>query len=615
MSLPKITESMIRAGASAQSFQRGKEYYAGGAIANAGIQGRVLTGECEGTSAPYYAVRVELDAGGIRSAFCTCPYEFGGYCKHVVALLLTYLHHPGRFTSRPDPADLLAGLDRDGLAALLVRLMRDRPELVDWVEAQGSVPEAPARAKKGRRKKVDVEVHRRQVRGIMRGLGGMRMSEAYWHVGGMVQELASVQDTALRFLDAGDAETALAILRVLMEEAGHGIEHVDDSDGELGGFVNGLGMPMAEAILSLDMSAVERDKLASELRKQARYLDGYGMGEGVHLDLEAVTTGWDETPARSSGEGDRHDDDGGDVLAEAEVDDWDVEEFEIELWDEGPEYGEAVWPGLAHGDLTEAKLNVLERQGRIDEYLELCRRAGRHLRHAMKLCDLDRPAEAVAHALEHLGSAGDALALAERLRALNRVDEAIAVAEHGLQLAGRKAALGTWLGALEEARGRTEPAWRAWLAAFSERPSLDIYQTLMRLAGGAWDKRRAQVMKRLRQSRDDQTLAEVLLFEGEWDEAIKVAERRDAWYPVIETVADGVLPHRPEWVIRTGRRRAEALIAETKSKLYPAAAEWLARVKEASAQVGRTPEWRAYLQQLKDEYRRRPALQEQLRKL
>jgi len=47
--------------------------------------------DCEGSYT--YHLRVELDEGGIQSAFCTCPYDYAGYCKHIVALLLTYIHN------------------------------------------------------------------------------------------------------------------------------------------------------------------------------------------------------------------------------------------------------------------------------------------------------------------------------------------------------------------------------------------------------------------------------------------------------------------------------------------------------------------------------------------
>jgi len=143
------------------------------------------------------------DEAGIRSAYCTCPYDYGGHCKRVVALLLTYLHHPKQFAVRKDPADLLADLSRDDLIALVTKLMRDQPELYDWVEAAISVPSASGKTKKTRRKKVDPDVYR-QTRNTLHSLDGMRASEAYCHVGGLVDRLREMQAMAMKFLDAGD---------------------------------------------------------------------------------------------------------------------------------------------------------------------------------------------------------------------------------------------------------------------------------------------------------------------------------------------------------------------------------------------------------------------------
>ena len=79
MALPKITESMIRAGARPESFRRGEEYYRDGAISNTAIQGALLSGECAGTYLPYYRAQVALYEAGITGASCTCLYEYGGY--------------------------------------------------------------------------------------------------------------------------------------------------------------------------------------------------------------------------------------------------------------------------------------------------------------------------------------------------------------------------------------------------------------------------------------------------------------------------------------------------------------------------------------------------------
>src|SRR5436853_6358045 len=97
MPTAKLTESIVQTLATPESFGRGREYYEAGAIFNAVIQGDSLLGECEGSSAPSYQVRIELDNAGIRQAECTCPYDWGGFCKHIVALLLTYLHDRKQF--------------------------------------------------------------------------------------------------------------------------------------------------------------------------------------------------------------------------------------------------------------------------------------------------------------------------------------------------------------------------------------------------------------------------------------------------------------------------------------------------------------------------------------
>ena len=40
---------------------------------------------------PYEIIVTLLDDGRIGERACTCPYDWGGYCKHIVAVLLTAL--------------------------------------------------------------------------------------------------------------------------------------------------------------------------------------------------------------------------------------------------------------------------------------------------------------------------------------------------------------------------------------------------------------------------------------------------------------------------------------------------------------------------------------------
>ena len=197
----------------------------------------------------------------------------------------------------------------------------------------------------------------------------------------------------------------------------------------------------------------------------------------------------------------------------------------------------------------------------------------------------------------------------------NHLDDAVKIGERGLQLAGRKAALGEWLGAIEEARGRTPQALAAWLAALREAPSLAAWQTIKRLAGGRWNKLKPEAMTSLEKFYDKRPLAEVLLHEQEWDAAIKVADRSRQDRTLVALVADALIAQRSDWVIRISIKQAEELIVLTKSNLYPVAADWLRKAKAAHAHLGQDAEWQKYLRQLKEQYKRRPALQAQLAKL
>jgi len=614
--LPPLTESIVRAGAAPQSFARGQELYRADAISNATRQDNVLRAHCQGTMEPYYRVSATLDEAGVSVTACTCEYDFGGYCKHIIALLLTYIHKPKLFATRPSAQELLADLSRADLAALVLKLLEREPELYDWVAAMVAAPVPSATHKTARTKKVDAEIYRRQVRNVLHSLDGVRASEAYWGMGGMADGLREVVASAQKFLDAHDPDTALTILLALTEELtdSHAYEYLDDSNGELGDFANEIGLPLAEAILSVEQNAGERAQLVKQLKKWERELSDYGMEEGLELALQAAEYGWGDVPPRPAPSFAR-------PIASSDTEDYTDDEYEDEEYDEDDEFddeesGDAGFYVRDNiPDLTEAKLNVLARQNKMDEYLALCEKAGKHARYAGKLIELGRVMEGTNYALEHLEFADDALTLAQQLRELKKIPEALAIGERGLKLQGYKFALAQWLAPLEETQSRAAHALDAWLAAFDERPSLDIYKRLQQLGAREWNTLQPRVMNVLKKSWDKSALAQVLLYEEKWDQALALADKHAADYSVVAIVADGALTQRPEWVIHASKKQALELIARTQTKYYVHAVEWLERVKKAYAVLNQRDAWNAYLNDLKLEYKRRPALQEQLKRL
>jgi uncharacterized Zn finger protein len=573
----KITETALKSLSSTESFARGYELYQVSAVYDTYRQENTLTGKCEGSSAPFYQLRVIIDEGGIQEAACTCPYDWGGYCKHIIALILTFIHNQGAFIEQKRIDELLMNLDHETLVQLIGKMVDKNPDLYLWLQAAVPSPSAQANSaqpSKKRKTQVSKSEYCKQIQGILHSLGGYRRSEAYWMMGGMVEQLHQVRDSGYAFMEAGDVEGALVILTTLLTEVSESFEEFDDSDGELGSFLNELALPVVEAILSADLSKSERYRLAKELEPVIDGLSDYGI-DGLDVILTALKKGWS---------------------------------IERSLEPEEVDYEDAI--------LLEAQLNVLERQNRVDEFLNICLETGQYLRYILKQIEVGAFDQAAATAWKTLTLAPEMHQVARRLRDSGHLEEALRLAEKGLGLDGSKHNLGIWLGPIEETQGRIEEAIHAYQAAFTSVPSLELYQTLEKLSGNDWGSLKPALMQVFVGDRYAEELVDIYLFEEEWDAAIAVADRVGAWnYNLIEKVADGVLTVRQDWVIQASQRQAQGLINKTQSKYYAIAAHWLDKMKQAYLSAGRKSEWQIYLEGLKSTYSRRPALQAALMKL
>ena len=72
-------------------------------------------------------------------AACSCPYEWGGWCKHIVAVLLAHARAPETVRELPALEETLSGLDRDQLRGLLLKLAEYDPSLTSVIEGEISL--------------------------------------------------------------------------------------------------------------------------------------------------------------------------------------------------------------------------------------------------------------------------------------------------------------------------------------------------------------------------------------------------------------------------------------------------------------------------------------------
>jgi uncharacterized Zn finger protein len=573
----KITENALKSLSSPESIARGYDLYQSDAIYDTFQQGDLLTGKCEGSSAPFYQIHVQLDEGGIQEASCNCPYDWGGYCKHIVALMLTYIYNPDAFIEQKNIKEMLGQLDKDALVHLIAEMVDKNPDLYSWLQTAipaASAKSQPTQQRNKRKTEVSKMEYKKQIQNILHSLRGYRMSETYWMMGGIVDQLDRVRDTAYDFLEADDAQGALVILTTLLTEVSGSFEQFDDSNGELGNFFSELALPLVEAILSANLSKAERHSLFNELGPVVEELSAYGIDD-LDVILAALNLGWTD-----------------DLLDEQE--DYD--------------YDETI--------LFNAKLNILERQDRTEEYLKLCLEAGEYRRYILKQIEMGDFEKAKEVAWKTTTQASDALMVAKALRDAGHLPDALRLAEKGLDLDGSKHELGAWLGPIEETQGQIDKAIKAYQAAFTSLPSLELYNILKKLSGVNWENLSSILMQILQASSHKYVLVDVYLSEEKWDQAISAADKAGEWnYSLIEKVADAVFTFRPDWVIQASRKQAEGLIDKTQSKYYATAARWLAKMKQAYLFSGRKAEWLSYMEGLKSTYSRRPALQAELRKL
>ena len=133
--LPRITEDDVRAKVTESSYDRGVDYYHSGTVESATVRGSQLFAAVPGSEWEPYQVGVTF-LGGDFTASCACPYDWGGYCKHVVATLLTVNddNSPVPIDTKPPVADLLDDLDAPAPCALVHRLVEAAPALVEVVD-------------------------------------------------------------------------------------------------------------------------------------------------------------------------------------------------------------------------------------------------------------------------------------------------------------------------------------------------------------------------------------------------------------------------------------------------------------------------------------------------
>jgi uncharacterized Zn finger protein len=593
MSIPPINLATIRRNSTPQSFERGEQYYREGAVVALTQRDNLLQAEVEGSEAMPYQVTVEFDAGGITTADCTCPYNFEGWCKHLVAVLLACVHQSKTIEIRPSLEQLLDRLDLKQTRQVIRALVAEHPRLIDAVDRQISlitatssppVVSSPGLPKPARRTLIDPQPFRRQVRQVLRDAANA------WDDGydddPITENLLEIVAKVEEFFQVGDGENAIAILEGITQGCVDDWDEVDNYGADGDEIVAALDAAWTEAILTAEITPERQIQLRSQLQRWQQ-----DLGCELSMSLEALQQGWNYPPLQR--------------VLQGEI-------THLGAWEgEQPDFAD---------DLALIRLEILARQNRHQEYLYLAEAEGQTEQYLTMLARLGRIDEVMAAAEAQMATLEEAFALAQVLRQQGAVEQALEVAQTGLTLTGgRLYDLATWTSDLAEGLSNLPVALTARVAAFKAKPSFQDYQKVEDLAGEEWAAIRKDLLQTLRNHTAwgiEQAKVDIFLHEGLIDSAITTV--KDLSYyaaPLIHRVMDAAISQHPDWVIENAQRRAEEIMDRGKADAYHHVIEWLSKAKAAYQQAGRQAEWLAYRQRLTQTHGRKYKLMALLQKL
>ncbi|MBI5653025.1 MAG: SWIM zinc finger family protein [Chloroflexi bacterium] len=566
MPLPKskLTPETIRRYVGDESFRRGNIYFRDGMIVHPRRADTTLKAECQGSRGNSYRVLVTLANDQITASECSCP--IGGHCKHVAALLLTWLNQPADFRVIETTDHALARRDKDELIALIKQMLARVPDLE-------SLLELPLPTGKKSHRLVKPEVYRRQVAAAFRGSADEWGAET-----GIARQVDATLDIGSGFLEEGDCANAFAVFDAVAREVLENFGSFHDESGDLSELVaravDGLG-----GCLQAENDPTAREPILRALFEVYRFdvnYGGIGLGDAV--------PGWllENTNATER----------------KQIAAWVREAMRAPARDE--------WSRAWHQRVFGGLLLQLEADTLDDEaYIRICRESHRLDDLVARLLARGRVDEArrdaqAANDFELLGLA-DLFTRAQHAEIAAQLVAARAEQSNDTRLA-------EWLARHYESQRDPTPALIWARKLLDARPALAHYRQIRKLADplGQWNVLREELLADLRRKNQFGVLTEIHLAENEISAAIETVAHIQHGFGVVYpnlriTVAQAAEATHPRDALRLYASAAEKIIERRDRGFYARACEYLVCVRRLYQQIGEAETWSRYVQKIKED--------------
>jgi uncharacterized Zn finger protein len=576
-----ISEAAIKRNTISESFSRGKEYYRQGAVSSLVVRGQTLIAEVEGSE--LYDVQIEFNANTILEAECSCPYDWGGWCKHIVAALLKAKYDLESIEQRPSLESLLESQSREELLDLLIRLGKQDPALVveieEIIELRTRVP------KKGKKaaimdasaSPINLTTFRKKIE------SAFAESDSPEALNSFLSEIrnAMLQGRSKEILPAMEQLT-----NSYLESHGYGgdfFEEYDDYGYWEDENIEALSDLWVELVLDADLSPEEREDWKGNVEYWNELLEW--EDEPFWVLERALDEGWD-TPA----------------IVKALAGKYRPGELDCNP--------DAIYKDhqLNLISYLNVRVDILLRKGRIQEAENLASATGMFDLQAIIVTEKGQLQEALTIATERFRLAEEAFVFGKYLQSHGHLAEALTIGALGIKLQGPYNSLDSWFYPFALDQERNDLALASSLTLFKSEPHFGLYQRIEHLAGMDWPALRTDLLTDLQAVEPDyeniDDLINIFLYEKEIDHAITLISKQPS-SDLTQKVMDHAVISRPDWVIAEGSRQAQELVSTVKVEAYQPAVDRLRAVRKAYYLKGQSAEWTSYIEQFLVEHKRK----------
>lgn len=574
--IPKITKSDVKNWTNSAYFQRGENYYRGGAIYNQRREEMTIKSQCAGSYQDFYRQEVQFSNKGIESADCSCPVGDGGYCKHVVALLLTWVHDMASFVELEMLDSTLEKRSKAELIVLIKEMLDQNPELSYLLEL-------PLIAKSDQ--PLDLGAIRRQAEQAFQN------HDYEWGYAREIKKsLRVLLNIASVHLASGQTEDAASVYMIIIETIlDRENDAMSDEDGSLLGLIYDCSEALGNCLALISDEIRRRDILQvlfSAYRWDVLSAGGVGAADCVPDILVRQTTS--------------------------------VERSEISAWvreimPKGDDWSDGYRREVLGRLLLDLEADILDDEA----YLRICRETGR-------LNDLiDR--------LIQLKRVDDAKAAARKAKDYELLLSLKIFENQGMVIVAEKLVVER-LTKIEDSRllewlskRYAENSNLAGALALEERlfwmhPRVEKYEKLSELAEkiDCWEPLREKTLSLLENEGKFYLLVGIYLFEKEAGSALSILDkakphwRGDNLRFKVARLAKANFPHD---AIRILTEDAESFTERRGRDNYAEAAKYLFEVRDTYKKMGDMQEWKSLISKFRGRYKKLPALQDELNKL